>query len=137
MEQQPALPAGPAYNLPPDQYSQQQQQQFLQQQQPQFGPGNMPQQQQFGPGNMPYPVQAPSPMGYPPQGGMAYPPYNAGYPPQDQGFPGQGGMAYPPGYPAGANPPPYPGLAESQPSNYQPTQEKAAYQTQPAFNPNY
>jgi hypothetical protein len=43
------------------------------------------------------------------------------------------------GYPAaGVNPPPYPGLAESQPTMYPPAAlEKAAYQTQPAYNPNY
>ena len=96
---------------------------------------------------VPYPTQAPSPMGYQPNpgmayppGGMAYPPAGAAYPPGGVGYP-PGGVGYPPnfevGYPAGANPPPYPGLANSQPTDYQPAVEKAGYQTQPAYNPNY
>ena len=121
-QQQPQQQLGPAgvYMVPPEQFAQQQ--------------------QQF----VPYPNQAPSPMGYPPQpvaaypqGGMAYPPANAAYPAPGVVYQGGG---YPPGavYPsAGANPPPYPGLPEGQPLAYQPTLEKTAYQTQPAYNPNY
>lgn len=115
--------AGAAYTIPPDQFNQQQQLQFNQQQQ-MLNP-----QQQY----VPYPTQAPSPMGYQPNPGMAYPPGGMAYPPA--------GVAYPPnvgvGYPAGANPPPYPGLADSQPTDYQPALEKTGYQTQPAYNPNF
>jgi hypothetical protein len=148
--QQPV--AGAAYVIPPEQFAQQQQLQLQQQQQQQFYPAQTP---------SPMPYQQNPGMGYPqnpgmayPQGGMAYPPAGPAYPPGNMAYP-PGNMAYPPGnmayppagmgytsdagagYPVGGNPPPYPGLAESQPMQYQPTTEKVAYQTQPAYNPNY
>ena len=110
---QPQVAPGGAYTIPPEQFAQQQMQ----------------------PPYVAYPSQAPSPMGYPMnQGGMAYPPAGAAYPAGVVGYPPAPQMVYPA---SGANPPPYPGLPEGQPMAYQPTQEKAAYQTQPAYNPNY
>ena len=117
--QQPQVAPGGAYTIPPEQFVQQQMQ----------------------PPYAAYPSQAPSPMGYPmnpgngfSQGGMAYPPSNFAYPAGAAGYPPAPQMVYPA---AGANPPPYPGLQEGQPMAYHPPMEKATYQTQPAYNPNY